>query len=64
MKKYVKPSIDIVDLKVKENIAALPQGLTPETDESYSYGGNTMTLTTYNLAAVTTSQTVNPNTVQ
>ena len=63
MKKYVKPSIDIVDLKVKENIAALPQGLQPTVD-TIEYGGNQMTLTTYNLAAVTTSQTVNPNPVQ
>lgn len=55
MKKYIKPSIDVVDLKVKENIAALPQGLEPEVG-TYNHEGNEMTLTTYNLAAVTTSQ--------
>ena len=54
MKKYIKPTVDIVDLKVKENIAALPQGLV---DETYNYNNQQTTLTTYNLAAVTTSQT-------
>ena len=60
MKKYVKPAIDIVDLKVKENIAALPQGLNPQVG-TYTYGEDEMTLTTYNLAAVTTSQQTSTN---
>ena len=63
MKKYIKPTLEVVDLKVKENIAALPQGLTPE-QGTYNYNGTDLTLTTYNLAAVTTSQTVNPATPQ
>lgn len=61
MKKYVKPSVDIVDLKVKENIASLPQGIQ---SEYTAPDGTQMTLTTYNLAAVTTSQTVNPDKLQ
>jgi len=63
MKKYIKPTLEVVDLKVKENIAALPQGLTP-VEGTYEYDSRQMTLTTYNLAAVTTSQPVNPTTTQ
>ena len=63
MKKYVKPTLEVVDLKVKENIAALPQGLKPDVG-TYTYAGEDLTLTTYNLAAVTTSQPVNPNPTQ
>ena len=52
MKLYVKPSVDVVELSVKETIADLPVGVTVETK---NINGQSMTLTTYNLAAVETS---------
>lgn len=52
MKLYVKPSVDVVELSVKETIADLPKGVvTTET-----INGQEMKLTTYNLAAVETSE--------
>jgi hypothetical protein len=50
MKSYIKPAIEVVELTVKENIAALtqiPDGVTGVTNE-YTDGGSTV-LTTYAL---------------
>lgn len=52
MKLYVKPSVDVVELSVKETIADLPAGVT--TTETID--GKQMTLTTYNLVAAETSE--------
>ena len=54
MKQYTKPSVDVVELAVRENIAALPTALVTVTQENTSAG--TVTLTTYNLAAQQTSE--------
>ena len=51
MKQYTKPTAMVVELSVKENIAALPAALESRTVESTSIGGQNVILTTYNLAA-------------
>ena len=51
MKCYVKPTVEVVALSVKETIADLPEAVTSTID----YKGEKVTLTTYNLAAVQTS---------
>ena len=53
MKQYVKPTVDVVELAVRENIAALPNALVSVSQETV--GTQTVTLTTYNLAAQQTS---------
>lgn len=58
MKHYTKPMLDVVELSVKENIAALPtavSGGTATTVDTLN-GVNNVALTTYNLATVQTSQ--------
>lgn len=56
MKQYIKPTATVVELSVKENIAALPNALVTVTQETV--GNNTVILTTYNLAAQQTSNEV------
>lgn len=53
MKQYIKPSVDVVELSVKENIADMPNAL--KVVENVDVGGHQVTLTTYNLAASSTS---------
>ena len=58
MKHYTKPMLDVVELSVKENIAALPTAVscgTVTTGQTVN-GVNNVALTTYNLATVQTSQ--------
>ncbi|MBR3934254.1 MAG: hypothetical protein IKJ68_10165 [Clostridia bacterium] len=55
MKQYIKPSVDVVELAVRENIAALPNALVQGTVSTEQIGGQSVTLTTYNLAAQQTS---------
>lgn len=61
MKQYIKPTVEVVELAVRENIAALPAALSV-TSESVTIGSasETVILTTYNLAA---AQTSNPSQV-
>ncbi len=54
MKTYVKPTVEVVELSVKENMAALPSGITVQSIDQGTYNG--VHLTTYNLAAVATSE--------
>lgn len=55
MKQYIKPSVDVVELAVRENIAALPNALVSGKVSEVEIGGQNVTLTTYNLAAQQTS---------
>ena len=55
MKQYTKPSVDVVELAVRETIAALPNALVTGTVSQVEIGGQQVTLTTYNLAAQQTS---------
>ena len=55
MKQYIKPSVDVVELAVRETIAALPTALTGTFDANAKIGEQTVALTTYNLAAQQTS---------
>lgn len=56
MKQYTKPTATVVELAVKENIAALPSAISGVvTTHSVNNGENTLILTTYNLAAAQTS---------
>lgn len=56
MKQYVKPTVNVVELSVKENIAALPSALVSVSNVDSSSGS--VVLTTYNLAAQTDSTNV------
>ena len=57
MKSYIKPELNVVELSVKENMAALPAGIqTPTVTESYTYGETEVPLTVYNLTSLNTSQ--------
>lgn len=59
MKSYIKPELNVVELSVKENMAALPAGIqTPTATESYQYEGTgtEVPLTVYNLTLLNTSQ--------
>lgn len=54
MKQYIKPTVEVVELAVKENIADLPNALVTQ---NVTIGGQTgVTLTTYNLAAQNSSE--------
>ena len=56
MKTYVKPTVDVVELSVKENMAALPDAVKGEV--SFTYGGatyNDYTATVYDLTTAATS---------
>ena len=55
MKQYIKPTVDVVELSVRESIAALPNALVSGTVSTEVIGGQQVTLTTYNLAAQQTS---------
>lgn len=58
MRKYIKPSAEIVELSVKESLSALKK----RTDERlFGFGGtsNSMTLTTYSTKTISTIQTIN-----
>ncbi len=58
MKKYIKPSAEIVELTVKESLSALMK----RTDKrSFGFGGNnySMNLTTYSTKAISSIQTIN-----
>lgn len=57
MKHYTKPVLDVVELSVKENIAALPTAVAGSaTTSTTTYNNQDIALTTYNLATVQTSQ--------
>lgn len=52
MKQYNKPSINVVELSVRENIAALPLGASVSTTNvTIDSASKSVALTTYNLAA-------------
>ena len=57
MKTYVKPTVDVVELSVKENMAALPGVLTGNETINFgsAYGGEIVT-TVYDLTEVNVSQ--------
>lgn len=57
MKQYTKPTVSVVELSVKESIAALPVAIrnTMTTSVESTSSGNVI-LTTYNLAAASTSE--------
>jgi len=58
MKNYVKPELNVVELSVKETMAALPAGI-QTAPESVSYTTDTtvdVPLTVYNLTSLNTSQ--------
>lgn len=61
MKQYSKPTADVVELTVRENIADLPYAHTTIKGEytSAQIKGQTVMLTTYNLAALEESNTTN-----
>ncbi len=56
MKTYVKPTVDVVELSVKENMAALPGVLTG--NETINFGGayGEIVTTVYDLTEVNVSQ--------
>ena len=56
MKQYIKPTADVVELSVRENIAALPTALTGTRSIETVNGVQNVILTTYNLAAASTSE--------
>ena len=56
MKTYVKPTVDVVELSVKENMAALPSGIADSVQGTYSYGSNeNLVATVYDLTTANTS---------
>ena len=55
MKQYIKPTAEVVELSVKENIAALPAALQSVSVQQAKIGSQDVILTTYNLAATLTS---------
>lgn len=58
MKNYVKPEINVVELSVKETMAALPAGIQTATVSGEVKGtvDGDIPLTVYNLATLNTSQ--------
>ena len=58
MKQYIRPTAEVVELSVKENIAALPAALKSVSVEQAPIGNQNVILTTYNLAATSTSDPV------
>lgn len=61
MKQYSKPTADVVELTVRENIAKLPYAHTTINGvrTSADIKGHSVTLTTYNLASSVDSNSVN-----
>ena len=57
MKQYTKPTASVVELAVKENIAALPSAIAGNgvVSEHVINGNQNLILTTYNLATQSTS---------
>ena len=55
MKTYVKPTVDVVELSVKENMANLPAGVTTSTGTSISYNDNSYVETVYDLTNASSS---------
>lgn len=58
MKQYTKPMLDVVELSVKENIAALPTAVAGNaTTDTYTMADNTkVNMNVYNLATLSTSR--------
>lgn len=56
MKQYKKPTATVVELTVKESIAALPNALVKGTVSTETINSQQVILTTYNLAAASTSE--------
>ena len=52
MKSYVKPTVEVVELSVRESMADLPAAI----EGTLDYADGKIHLTTYNLAAVSTSE--------
>lgn len=61
MKQYIKPTAEVVELSVKENIAALPKALDYKSVQTATIGSKNVYLTTYNLAALETSNNAEAN---
>ena len=59
MKQYIRPTAEVVELSVKENIAALPAALQSVSVQQAKIGSQDVILTTYNLAATSSSEVVN-----
>ena len=56
MKQYTKPSVEVVELSVRENMAALPTAISGGQETTAEVAGKAnVTLTTYNLNNVTYS---------
>ena len=56
MKTYVKPTVDVVELSVKENMAALPTGVTTATGGVAGvYGNDNIATTVYDLTKASAS---------
>ncbi len=55
MKMYIKPTVNKIELSVRENIASLPAGVDKSVSSANIGGQSDVTLTTYNLLAVATS---------
>ena len=56
MKQYTKPTVNVVDLSVKESIAALPNAIrNSATSTIQNTSAGDVLITTYNLAAVDAS---------
>lgn len=55
MKTYVKPTVDVVELSVKENMAALPTGITEGAPSTYTYNNNVVDMTVYDLTKASAS---------
>ena len=57
MKQYTKPTATIVELSVKENLAALPAAISSTNIvDAATSSSQSVILTTYNLAAASTSE--------
>lgn len=58
MKTYVKPTVDVVELSVKENMAALPSGVSQSTVAGVTGTYNEIATTVYDLTAANTSNQI------
>ena len=50
MKIYVKPAVDVVELSVKENMAALPKAAQSKSTGTYTYNSQQVATVVYDLA--------------
>ena len=56
MKTYVKPTVDVVELSVKENMAALPTGVSTGVTSTINYAGyGDVATTVYDLTKASAS---------